>query len=268
MTFRGFARYALALTAVCLLGGGASAYPGGTPSFQTDAAPYCASCHSSRQLHALAGAPGDRATKELAENKHIALVLAGEGGYEVLSPEQREELAGHIRALDKASTVSITAPRKVVVGEAFTVVVDLTGGAGPVVGVALVDRAHRWRARPAPGAGWCVVKPPTIRGQNFQEQQKWLQKRDGDRNLSFVNVTGIRSKAATAEWGRAQVVWTLRAVAAGKRSLAAAYWYGTEKGSPHGVYEDPIRGKLLRGGFNGQSGRILFSEVLQIEVTP
>ena len=37
--------------------GAASAYPGGTPSFQTDAAPYCAGCHSSRDVEMLAGAP-------------------------------------------------------------------------------------------------------------------------------------------------------------------------------------------------------------------
>lgn len=268
MSSRGFARCAPALSGVFLLASAASAYPGGTPSFQTDAAPFCASCHSSRQLEALAGVPGDRATKELAENKHIALVLAGERGYEALTPQQREELAGHIRALDEASTVSIKAPSKLKLGEEFTVTVDLTGGAGPVVGVGLVDAAHRWQARPAPGAGWFVVKPPIILGQNFQEQQEWIGRRGGDRNLSFVNVTEIHSDAATGEWGRAQVVWTLRALVPGKRPLAAAYWYGTEKGSPLGVYEDPIRGKLLRGSFSGHSGRVLFSEVLQIEVTP
>jgi len=35
------------------------AYPGGTPDYQTDVAPYCASCHSSRSADALAGA-GER----------------------------------------------------------------------------------------------------------------------------------------------------------------------------------------------------------------
>ena len=34
----------------------AIAYPGGTPVYQTDAAPFCASCHSSRSADALAGA--------------------------------------------------------------------------------------------------------------------------------------------------------------------------------------------------------------------
>lgn len=268
MTIGCFASRALLLSGSLLFANAAAAYPGGTPAFQTDAAPYCASCHSSRQLEALAGAPGDRATKELAENKHLAIVVAGEREYGKLSEEQREELASHIRALDEASTVSITAPAKVKLGEAFKVSVDLTGGAGPAIGVALVDVAHRWQARPAAGAGWFVVQPPNVLGQDFQEQHEWLDRRGGDKNLSFVNVTGIRSDASKAEWGRAQVVWTLRATAPGKRPLAVAYFYGTEKGSPLGVYEDPIRGKLLRGGFTGQSGRVLFSEVLKIEVTP
>ena len=33
----------------------AGAYPGGTPDFQTDVAPFCAACHSSRSEEALAG---------------------------------------------------------------------------------------------------------------------------------------------------------------------------------------------------------------------
>jgi cytochrome c553 len=249
----------------------AKAYPGGTPGFQTDAAPFCASCHSSRSVEMLAGAPGDRATKELAENKHLALILAGEGGYGQLSAEQRNELADHVRALDAASTVTVKAPAKVAPGESFRVTVDVTGGAGPAVGIALVDTAHRWLARPAPGVGWSVVQPPTILGQDFQEQADWLARRPEPlaRNLSFVNVTGLRSDAAAGDWARAQVVWTLRAPPeAGSYPLAAAYWYGTEKASPLGIVEDPIRGKLIRGGFAGHSGRILFSEVQRIQVQP
>lgn len=247
----------------------ANAYPGGTPAFQTDAAPYCASCHSSRTVEMLAGAPDGRATKELAENKHLAGILAGSRAYESMTPDERTQLATHIRALDEASTVAITAPAKVRAGETFTVTVELTGGAGPVVGVALVDQAHRWQARPAPGAGWEVVKPPSIIGQDFQAQGDWLARRNGPQNLAYVNITGIQSDASKEEWGRAQVAWTLRAPRTpGKRPLAAAYFYGTEKGSPLGVVEDPIRGKQLRGGFAGQSGRILFSDVLQVEVMP
>ena len=245
------------------------AYPGGTPAFQTDAAPYCAGCHSSRSLEALAGANGDRATKELAANKHLALIEAGSGGYESLSPEDRAQLVQHVQALDAASTVKVRVLPKATPGEEVTVKVQLTGGAGPVIGVALVDRAHRWQARPIPGSGWQVVGQPRILGQDFQEQTEWLERRPeaAGRNLSFVNVTGISSNAATGEWARAEVVWTLRApTKPGSYPIFGAFWYGTEKASPLGVIEDPIRGRLLRGGFSGGSGRVLFSEPVVVKV--
>jgi hypothetical protein len=44
------------------------------------------------------------------------------------------------------------------------------------------------------------------------------------------------------------------------------YWYGTEKGTPLGHKVDPIRGKQVRGGFGGHSGRILFAPLLRITV--
>ena len=50
-----------------------------------------------------------------------------------------------------------------------------------------------------------------------------------------------------------------------RRPLAAAFLYGTEKGSPHGAVET-IRGKVPRGGFTANSGRVAFSEVVEVEV--
>ncbi|MBW2423026.1 MAG: hypothetical protein JRG86_02190 [Deltaproteobacteria bacterium] len=38
----------------------------------------------------------------------------------------------------------------------------VTGGGGPAVGVALVDRPHRHYARPAWALGWSVVGAPTV----------------------------------------------------------------------------------------------------------
>jgi mono/diheme cytochrome c family protein len=261
----------LALVAgMVLAAGAASAYPGGTPAFQTDAAPYCAACHSSRSEAALSGAPEGRAAKEMPESKHLALIQSGQGEYGKLTPEQRGELAAHIRAVDSASTVAISAPATVAAGATFQVTVDVTGGAGPVVGIGLVDLDHRWLARPAPSAGWLVVEPPKIHGQDFLEQKEWLAQRPEPlgRNLAFVNVKGISSDAVRSQWGRAQVIWTLRApTVPGRYPLAAAYWYGTEKASPHGVIEDPVRGKLVRGGLGGASGRVMFSELQRIEVT-
>ncbi len=246
----------------------AGAYPGGTPGYQTDAAPYCASCHASRDLSVLEGA-GPRATKELAANKHYAVIESGKGGYGDLSEGERAQLIAHLQKLDENTRVTLKAPEAVRPGETFEVTVETTGGAGPVIGVGLVDRAHRWLARPAPSAGWQVASAPEITGQDFKEQDRWLARRpeSAGRNLAFVNVTGIASDASKDEWGRARVVWTLRAPARpGSYPLAAALWYGSEKASPLGYTEDPIRGKQVRGGFGGASGRILFTPVSRITV--
>ena len=66
---------------VASIGAGTSAaYPGGTPDFQTDVGPYCAACHSSTSPEDLSGL-GERATAELAPNKHFAEIQAGTGKY-------------------------------------------------------------------------------------------------------------------------------------------------------------------------------------------
>jgi hypothetical protein len=259
----------LAGLALALLGAAAHGYPGGTPGYQTDAAPFCASCHSSLTESVLAGGPPGFATKSLAENNHYALIEKGEEGYAALSEADRATLIEQLRALDAASGATLVAPGSVTAGQTFEVTVELTGGAGPVVGVALVDAAHRWRARPAPSAGWGVEGAPRITGSDGAVQTDWLGRRPAaeGRNLSFVNVGGISSDASKGEFAHATVVWTLRApTRAGRYPLAAAYWYGTEKGTPLGYTEDPVRGKQVRGGFGGHSGRVVFSAVSQIEV--
>jgi hypothetical protein len=246
------------------------AYPGGTPSYQTDAAPFCAGCHSSRNAEMLEGA-GERAQKELTERKHIALILSGQKNYESLTEPDRKTLAEQIRALDEASTVKITAPAQVQAGTTFEVTVDVTGGSGPVVGVALVDRAHRWYARPAASAGWAVAGPPAITGADGQAQEKWLGKRpeSAGREVSYVNITGVESDAAAQSWATGKVVFTLRAPEKpGDYPLAAAYLYGTEKSTVLGYTTNAVGWKEPRGGVGGGSGRVLFSDVLQIQVLP
>jgi len=246
----------------------ASAYPGGTPSYQTDVAPFCAACHSSRSVDALAGA-GDRAEQEVAESKHIAVILSGQQGYRSLSEPDRLRLAVQIRALDAASTVTLSAASTVEPGQAFQVRVNVTGGAGPVVGVALVDSAHRWYARPAASAGWSVVAPPAITGSDGKPRTDWLEQRpeSAGRNLSFVNVTGIASDAVSSRWDAAQVIFTLRAPdRPGSYPLAAAYFYGTEKATLLGYTTDAKGRKQVRGGLSGGSGRLLFTPVQMIQV--
>jgi hypothetical protein len=218
----------------------------------------------------LAGS-GARAEKEVAEAKHIAVILSGQRGYESLSESDRRTLAEQIRALDAASTVSLEAPASVTAGATFTASVSVTGGAGPVVGVMLVDRAHRWLARPAASAGWQVAAPPAISAGDGAAQQEWLGGRppEAGRNLSYVNVTGIESDSAARRWARARVVFTLRAPSApGSYPLAAAFLYGTEKSTVLGYTTDPLGVVKVRGGAAGGSGRVLFTPVQQVQVQP
>ena len=149
--------------AALALAGAASAYPGGTPTYQTDVTPFCAGCHSSVSEDALKGA-GEKAVKDLAANKHLAVVSAGDKGYAELSEADRAALIEHIKATDANSKIAIEFPPQVEKGATFQVKVSVTGGAGPVVGVALVDRAHRWFARPASAVGWSVVGAPSVIG--------------------------------------------------------------------------------------------------------
>ncbi len=258
------------LLAAALLGAPAAslAYPGGTPSFQTDMTPACAGCHSSRSEAYLEGA-GERAALEVAERKHLLVIDSGQQGYAELSAANRQLLVEQIRALDAASTVTLSAPARVARGETFEVTVRVTGGAGPVVGVALVDRAHRWYARPAPSAGWQIARPPVINTPDQPDQQEWLSRRPkrAGRNLSYVNVLNIQSDAAKQQWARADVVFTLRAPEAkGRYPLAAAFFYGTEKSTPLGYQTDALGRKKPRGGTSGASGRVLFTEAKEIRV--
>jgi len=259
---------ALFFAPTCLAPAAAGAYPGGTPEFQTDVAPFCAGCHSSRSAEMLAGA-GEKAEKNLVDQKHLALILEGKRGYADLSAQDRATLADQIRALDAASTVSLEAPPSVTRGQTFQVTVSVTGGAGPVVGVGLVDRAHRWFARPAPAAGWAIAGPPVILGPDGQPQGEWLSRRpDGlDRNISFVNVTGVESDAAAGRFASAKVIFTLRAPdRPGSYPLASVYLYGTEKSTVLGYTTNAVGWKEVRGGLGGGSGRVLFTPVASIAV--
>jgi len=257
------------LAIAAMLPSAAQGYPGGTPSYQTNAAPYCSTCHSSRAAAALVGA-GERAEKEVAERKHIALILEGRGkGYAALSENDRKTLAAQIRALDAASTVTLEAPATVQRGQTFQVKVSVTGGAGPVVGVELVDLDHRWYARPATAVGWEVVMAPQIVGADGMPANSWLEKRPEalGRNITYVNIPGVSSNSATGEWGSAAVTFTLRAPdRAGDLPLAAAYLYGTEKSTVLGYTTNAIGWKEVRGGTSGGSGRVLFTPVKTIRV--
>lgn len=246
-----------------------AAYPGGTPDFQTDVAPFCAACHSSVSADALEGA-GPRAEKELAANKHLASILQGQSPYDELSESDRATLAQQLQAVDANSKIELVDfPPQVKAGESFNVTVTVTGGAGPVVGVGLVDRAHRWYARPASAVGWSVVGPPTVIGPDGKPQSDWLDRRPArmGRKVTFVNVTGVESDAAAGKWSKAKVIYTLQAPdRPGDYPLVGAYFYGTEKASPIGSSVHPVYGKQPLGGYGGKSGRVRFSAPILITV--
>jgi hypothetical protein len=252
------------------LAGAVGAYPGGTPYYQTDVSPYCAGCHSSITEDALAGA-GARAQKELVASKHLAPIQKGEGHYAKLSPADRETLVQHIEAVDASSKIALVDyPPQVKVGEVFNLTVLVTGGAGPTVGVALVDRAHRWFAKPASTIGWSVVGAPTVIGPDGKPQSAWLERRPErmGRGLSFVNIAEVESDVVAGKYAKSKVIFRLKAPdKPGDYALVGAYFYGTEKATPLGSSVHSLTGKKEPlGGYEGKSGRVKFSESLVISV--
>lgn len=248
-------------------GGLANAYPGGTPDFQTDVGPYCAACHASTADSDLLGL-GDRAQAELAINKHFVPIRNGAGPYAQLSEPERARLIEFLSAVDRNSTIELEHPAQVEPGASFQVTVKVTGGAGPSVGVALVDRAHRFFARPASAVGWQVDGAPTIIGSKGP-QSTWIERRPEreGRAITFVNVEGIESNAELDKWARAKIIFTLKApTTAGVYPLVGAYFYGTETGNPLSTRMHPQFGPQPLGGTAGKSGRIKFSEPSLISV--
>ena len=273
MDFDGRGRHLLALgmgVAALVLGlgsGSVAAYPGGTPDFQTDVGPFCAACHSSTSIDDLSGL-GDRASAELALNKHLGAIRSGTGKYAELSEQDRARLAELISAVDQNSTISLEFPAQVAPGETFQVTVKVTGGAGPSVGVGLVDRPHRFFARPASAEGWKVVGAPTIIGPKGPQSQ-WIGRRPEreGRNITFVNVEGVESSAEENTWSRAKIIFTLKAPKeAGDYPLVGAYFYGTETAVAMSTRKNPEYGPQPMGGVLGKSGRVKFSETAVITV--
>jgi hypothetical protein len=260
---------AVGLTVAWLAATGVPAYPGGTPNFQTDVAPYCAACHSSTAEADLAGVR-DRAVTELALNKHYAAIRAGLGPYQELPEVDRARLVEQLVTVDRNATIALEAPAQVAPGEILQVTIRLIGGAGPVVGVGLVDRAHRYLARPASALGWQVVGAPTVIGPGGP-QTEWIERRperDG-RGVTFVNVERVESSVDRDTWSRAKVIFSLRApLEAGDYPLVGAFFYGTEKAAALSTRPTADRGPQPLGGFSGASGRIKFSERVLVSVKP
>lgn len=256
------------VASMMLIAVSSQAFPGGTPDFQTDVGPYCAACHASTADSDLAGF-GPRAAAELAVTKHLTPIHAGEGPYAALSPPERAQLIELIQRVDQQATVSIEFPAKVAAGATFRVTVHVAGGAGPSVGVGLVDRAHRFFARPASAAGWQVLGAPSVIGPKGPQSQ-WLARRPErvGRGITFVNVTGMDASAEENRWSKAKVIYTLKApLVPGDYPLAGAFFYGTETATQLGSRVDAQRRRQPLGGEAGRSGRIKFTKSGLVKVT-
>jgi hypothetical protein len=259
-----------ALALCCALAKTAAAYPGGTPTYVTDVAPYCASCHSSVSEDQFQGVPPTRSSAEVVVNKHLAKIKAGapDSPYAKLTPAERDELIASVQKIDAATTVKITAPANVKAGAEVEVTIEAKGGGAPVLGLALVDSNQRWQAAPATSRGWLVLEKPKVTGPDGQPQTKFTDGRNPalPPGTTYVNVDGISPDPAAGKFSTVKVTWKLRAPAqAGSVPLAAVMFYGTEVSAAHGAVDTPY-GKSPLGGFTGSSGRIRFSDVLKISV--
>jgi len=248
--------------------GAALGYPNGPLIHVSDLAPACAGCHSSASAEQVRNLPPDFAARQLVDAKHYQAILTGAGAYKDLSQPDREKLVEDIKVIDANASVTLAAPGAAARGQTITVTVSVKGGAGPVVGVALLDSDLRFQARPVSSDGWLVVGAPKVIGPDG-EQTKWVDSRaEGLRkNLSFVLVYGIKSDLAKKSFSEAKVTWTLRAPQEpGRYTLAAAFMYGTEKASPLGAVPQAAGGFMPRGGGAAPSGHMRFAAPVTVTV--
>ena len=261
-------RILLPFAIVALVGGAvASADPYGPPHAVTDMAPFCASCHASTSEAQLQDLRPEIAKTETIEEKHVKYIRTG-AAYKDLTPEQRESLVDAVQWVDAQATVSIASPGRVRRNNRIEVTVITKGGAGPVIGLSLVDSIVRFQARPISSSGFKVLGPPMVIGPDRKAQADWIGRRvrGSDLSLSTIMITGIKGDAVSQQVSETRTTWTLRAPAEpGTYRIAVAFYYGTEKAHPLGTVIQNGRPEP-RGGPNGGSGRVMFSNLLTINV--
>jgi hypothetical protein len=250
----------------------AHGFPGGGPGFGmlpvTDASPSCAACHSIAKPDYMREVPADaplNATNQLVQNKHYAAIEKGAGAYKLMAPADRETLLRQVKLVDQNSAVSIKVPREVARGKTIKVEVSAKGGIGPGSNVMLLDTDLRMQARPPQGNGWLIVGPPEVIGPDGKPQTFWVDMRaKGLAKTVNSVIVGGGADVAKGTYPTWKVTWTLQAPQkAGKYTLTAALLYGTEEPNEH---KENGKWTLPPGGITGPSGRILFSEVVEVEV--
>ena len=255
--------------AIAAVIGGAVAWadPYGPPHAVTDMAPFCASCHASVNVAQLPDLRPEIAMTETIEEKHIKHITT-DAAYKDLTPEERQSLIKAVQWVDQHATVSITGPVRAKRNTRIAVTVVTNGGAGPVIGLSLVDSLLRFQARPISSSGFKVLGPPMVVGPDHKAQADWIDRRvrGSDLSLSTIMITGIHGDAETQQLSETRTTWSLRTPAEpGVYRIAVAFYYGTEKAHPLGTVTQSGRPEP-RGGLNGPSGRIMFSNLLTISV--
>lgn len=259
-----------ALVAALLAPGNGHAYPNGTEAYVTEAGPFCAGCHSSRQESQFREMPKDHAAQHLPDAMHFAAIQKGVGPYATLSEADRAALIEQLRAVDAATMVTLDVATEAKAGAPLTATVKVHGGAGPVVGVMLLDGDLRYQARTPAASGWTLAAAPAVTGPDGKVQTTWTDKRAPGlgRNINYVMVYGMKGDIVAKSWGEATVVYSLRAPSKpGDYTLAAVLLYGTEKATPLATVKKTGSNQPL-GGFAGGSGRILFTAPVTVKVGP
>jgi len=245
----------------------ALADPYGPSNAVTDMAPFCATCHSSTSLDQVRDLPADAAARETIEGKHLSRIKT-DPAYKDLSSKDREALIAAVKWVDAQASVTIQAPIQARRNSRIDVTVVTRGGAGPVIGVSLVDSTLRFQARPIGSSGFKVIGPALVLGPDGKPQAQWAERRMRglDMGLNTVLITGIKGDPATKHVDETRTTWVLRTPPEpGTYAIVAAFFYGTEKAHPLGFIA--LDGHTQSSGrTSGASGRIMFSDVVKISV--
>lgn len=256
-----------AFTVTLLAAAVALADPYGPPHAVTNMAPFCASCHASTSLDQMTELPPDVALGETVERKHLHRIRT-DPAYQDLSPEDRETLLAAVAWVDQHASVNIVAPRQARRNSRVDVTVVTTGGAGPVVGLSLVDSPLRFQARTITAGGFKVLGPALVIGPNGTPQTRWAEQRNrgADMGLATVMIDGIQGDALSGRVDNTRTTWALRVPPEpGVYTIVAAFFYGTEKAHPLGFLA--LDGQTASPGrTSGAGGRIMFSAPVTISV--